>query len=186
MDNVVLKSATPLELMLDNPLNPQLAPPLASEPETTSTIEALTSNPLEPVEQTNIDGNFQARMDVNYQAHDVALATAKANGHAHEPINGLKLADHHQMEIDEGYEQPDKAKACCSLLNKFFLALAIVCFALFLCSIAFIVANSKLVSPMQRSLFGFVCLRLSRAICTLSIYKESFQGQILFVIRISE
>jgi len=135
MDNVVLTSATPLE-------------PSAPESEPTPTVEALTSNPLEPIDQTNVDGNVQAHFDVNYKPHDVALAEAKANGHCHEQSNGLKLAEHHQMEIDDGYEHPHKVKACCTLLNKFFLALAIVCFALFLCSIAFIVANTKLVSRL--------------------------------------
>lgn len=148
MDNVVLKSATPLDPMVDT----NDFQPTAPQPEsTTTTIEALTSNPLEPVDQTNVDGNVQAHLDVNYQAHDVALAAAKANGHGHEQVNGLKLGDHHQMEIDDGYEHPHKVKACCSLLNKFFLALAIVCFALFLCSIAFIVANTKLLNDRNGS-----------------------------------
>ena len=60
---------------------------------------------------------------------DVALAAAgaaKTNGH--EQTNGFKLGDHHQMEIDDGYEHPDKVKTCCSMLNKLFLALAIVLF----------------------------------------------------------
>lgn len=133
MDNVVLTSATQI--------NPDSGHPLTSEP-TSSTIAALVDTPLEPVvDQSNVDGNFQTHFDVNYQAHDVALATAKANGHTHEHSNGFKLGDHHQMEIDDGYEHPDKIKSCCSMLNKLFLALAIACFALFLCSIAFIIAN---------------------------------------------
>ena len=140
MDNVVLKSATHINPDTGIPLNSQIDLPLSvSETETTSTIAALVNNPLEPVEQTNVDGNFQTHMDVTYQAHDVALATAKANGH--EQTNGFKLGEHHQMEIDDGYEHPDKVHSCCLMLNKLFLALAIVCFALFLCSIAFIVAN---------------------------------------------
>ena len=195
MDNVVLTSATQISPITGNPLNPQPVPPLASEPETTTTVEALLSNPLEPVGQTDVDGNFQARMDVNYQAHDVALATAKANGH--EQSNGFKLGDHHQMEIDDGYEHPDKVKSCCSLLNKLFLALAIVCFALFLCSIAFIVANLEGVSPLKILLL-FVCLRSMRdrsryvlkgfmsSQAIIDVYlvnkEKPFQGQTYFVI----
>jgi hypothetical protein len=151
MNNVVLTSASQIGPNSGNPLNPQPVPPLASEPVTTSTIEALVSTPLEPVEQSNVDGNVQAHVDLNYQPHDVALATAKANGH---PLtNGLTLGEHHKMEIDDGYEHPDKAKSCCSMLNKLFLALAIVCFALFLCSIAFIVANLEGVSLLTILLF---------------------------------
>lgn len=131
MDNVILTSATQINPDSGEPLNSEALPG----------IEALVATPLEPVGESNLDGNFQTRLDVNYQAHDVALATAKVNGHTHEPSNGFKLGDHHQMEIDDGYEHPDKIKSCCSMLNKLFLALAIVCFALFLCSIAFIVAN---------------------------------------------
>ena len=131
MDNVVLTSATQI--------NPDSGHPLSSEP--TPTITALVTTPLEPVGENHVDGNFHTQFDVNYQAHDVALAAAKANGHTHEQSNGFKLADDHQMEIDDGYEHPDKVKSCCSMLNKLFLALAIACFALFLCSIAFIVAN---------------------------------------------
>jgi hypothetical protein len=124
----------------------------ASNPlESSTTIDAFVENPLEPTEENHVDGNFQARMDVNYQAHDVALATAatatKPNGH--EQTNGFKLGDHHQMEIDDGYEHPDKPTPCCSMLNKLFLALAIVCFALFLCSIAFIIANIDGVSQIK-------------------------------------
>ncbi len=152
MDNVVLTSASQISPDSDNPFHHQSVSPLASEPLPTSTIESFVETPLEPVEQTDVDGNFQARMDVNYQAHDVALATAaatatKANGH--EQTNGFKLGEHHQMEIDDGYEHPDKVKSCCSMLNKLFLALAIVCFALFLCSIAFIVANLEGVSLLK-------------------------------------
>ncbi|CAF0737531.1 unnamed protein product [Adineta steineri] len=139
MDNVVLTSASQISPNSGNPLSSQSVPPVASD---STTIEALLGNPLEPpstVDETKVDGNFQTHLDVNYQAHDVALATAKANGH--EQTNGLKLGAPHQMEIDDGYDHLDKTKSCCSMLNKLFLALAIVCFALFLCSIAFIVAN---------------------------------------------
>jgi hypothetical protein len=145
MDNVVLTSASQISPNSGNPLNSLTVP---SE---SSTIESLVENPLEPVGQTNVDGNFQAHMDVNYQAHDVALAAAKTNGH--EQTNGFKLGEHHQMEIDDGYEHPTKVKTCCSMLNKLFLALAIVCFALFLCSIAFIVANLEGVSLLKTLLF---------------------------------
>jgi hypothetical protein len=154
MDNVVLTSASQISPNSGNPLNPQPILPLVSEPlAITSTIESLIGNPLEPVEQTNVDGNFQGHIDVNYQAHDVALAAATAKTNGHEQTNGFKLGEHHQMEIDDGYEHPDKVNSCCSMLNKLFLALAIVCFALFLCSIAFIVANLEGVSLLKTLLF---------------------------------
>src|SRR5690242_19845900 len=111
MDNVVLTSASQISPNAGVPLNSQ-----SSEPPTTPppTVESSVENPLEPVEQTEVDGNFQAHMDVNYQAHDVALAAAKANGH--EQTNGFKLGEHHQMEIDDGYEHhPDKVNSCCSM-----------------------------------------------------------------------
>ncbi|CAF1571914.1 unnamed protein product [Adineta ricciae] len=145
MDNVVLKSATHISPDGGSPLNAQ---PVASD---NSTIDALVSVPLEPVDQTNVDGNFQARMDVNYQAHDVALAAAKANGH--EQTNNLKLGKPHEMQIDDGFEHPDKAKPYSSV-NKLFLALAIVCFALFLCSLAFIFTNHGGSDRKQQQLRG--------------------------------
>jgi hypothetical protein len=138
MDNVVLTSASQISPNSGDMLSSQSVP---LEP----TVETLVvGNPLEPVDETKVDGNFQGSMSVNYQAHDVALAATKANGHEH--TNGFKLNKDHEMEIDDGYEHPDKVKSCCSMLNKLFLALAIVCFALFLCSIAFIVANLEGVS----------------------------------------
>lgn len=140
MDNVVLTSATHIS-------------PSGGEP-MPAAIDALVATPLEP---TEVDGNFQAHMDVNYQAHDVALATAEKS-HPAPVANGLKLAENHRMEIDDGFDDhhPDKVQSCCSMLNKLFLALAIVCFALFLCSIAFIVATRDQVSALEktdRSLF---------------------------------
>ena len=150
MDNVVLTSASQISPSAGHPLNPDGLPPLASEPVSNATLEALVATPLEPLGENHIDGNFQAHMDVNYQAHDVALASAPAKANGHEQTNGLTLGEHHKMEIDDGYDHPDKAKSCCSMLNKLFLALAIVCFALFLCSIAFIVANLEEVSTRKR------------------------------------
>ena len=148
MDNVVLTSTSQISPNSGVPLNSQ-----SSEPPTTPPpiVESFVENSLELVEQTDVDGNFQTHMDINYQAHDVALAAAKANGHAQ--TNGFKLGEHHQMEIDDGYEHPDKTNSCCSMLNKLFLALAIVCFALFLCSIAFIIANLDGVSLLKTLLF---------------------------------
>ncbi|CAF4344895.1 unnamed protein product [Rotaria sp. Silwood2] len=139
MDNVVLTSASQISPKSGSPLNSQSIPPITVESVTTTAIESHVECSLESVEQTNVDGNLQARMDVNYQAHDVALATAKTNGH--EQTNGVKLEKHHKMDIDDGYEHPDKMNSCCIMLNRLFLAFAIVCFALFLCAIAFIVAN---------------------------------------------
>jgi hypothetical protein len=48
-------------------------------------------------------------MDVNYEAYDVALAAAATKANGHEQTNGFKLEDHHQMEIDDGYEHADKS-----------------------------------------------------------------------------
>jgi hypothetical protein len=162
MDNIGATFSSQTSPNTGNPLNPQPIPPLASEPATTSTIEALVSTPLEPVlttippvGQTNVDGNVQAHMDVNYQPHDVALASVKTSGH--QPNTGLKASEHHKMDMDDGDEHPDKSQSCCSMLNKLFLALAIVCFALFICSIAYIVANLEGVSPLTISI---VCLMI--------------------------
>jgi hypothetical protein len=148
MDNIALASSSQTSPNTGNPLNPLPIPPLASVPATTSTIESIVSSPLEPVltteestGQTNVDGNVQAHMDVNYQAHDVALEAAKTNGQQQQQNKGFKSSEHQKIDIDDHDEHPDKAKSCCSMLNKLFLALAIVCFALFLCSIAYIIAN---------------------------------------------
>jgi len=160
MDNIALTSSSQTSPNTGNPLNPQPIPPLASEPATTSTIESIVSSPLEPVlttvdsiGQTNIDGNVQAHMDVNYQPHDVALASVKTNGH--QQNKGFTSSEHQKIDIDDNDEHPDKSKSCCSMLNKLFLTLAIVCFALFLCSIAYIIANLEGVSPLKISI---VCL----------------------------
>ena len=128
MDNEVLTSDT---LDLANPLEPP-----------SPTVDAVVEIPVEPVQQDQVDVNLQAN-------DDVALPEEiKANGYEH--TNGFKLGDnHHRMEIDDGYETSEKVKPCCSMLNKLFLTLAIVCFALFLCSIAFIVANIDGVSQMK-------------------------------------
>jgi hypothetical protein len=163
MDNLASTFSSQTSPNMGNPLNPQPIPPLASEPATISTIEALVSTPLEPVfttvepvGQSNVDGNVQAHMDVNYQAHDVALASVgKTTGE--QPKHGFTSTEHHKMDIDDSDEHPDKSKSCCSNLNKLFLALAIVCFALFLCSIAYIIANLEGVSPLKISI---VCLMI--------------------------
>ena len=162
MDNIAATFVSQTSPNTGIPLNPQPVPPLASEPITTSTIESLVSSPLEPLGQTNVDGNIQAHMDVNYQAHDVALASVKTNGL--QPPNGLTAAtiEHHKMDMDHDDEHPDKAKPCCSMLNKLFLALAIVAFALFLCCIAFIVTHLREVSPLKNiyCLFDDCSIRL--------------------------
>ncbi|CAF4253956.1 unnamed protein product [Rotaria sp. Silwood2] len=148
MDNIISTSPSQISRNKGNPLNPQPIPPLASEPETTSTIEAIVSTPFEPtsttiesIEQTNIDGNVQAHIDVKYEAHDVALESVKTNGHQEK--NGFKSSEYHKIDIDDTDQHSYKSKSCCSMLNKFFLALAIVCFILFLCSIAYILCNHK-------------------------------------------
>ncbi len=149
MDNIALTSSSQTSPNTGNPLNPQPIPPLASEPATTSTIESIVSSPLEPVStpigQINTDGNVQAHMDVNYQT----------NGH--QQNKGFTSSEHQKIDIDDNDEHPDKSKSCCSMLNKLFLALAIVCFALFLCSIAYIIANLEGVSPLKISI---VCLMI--------------------------
>jgi hypothetical protein len=162
MDNIALTSSSQTSPNTGNPLNPLPIPPLASEPPSTSTIESIVSSPLEPVlttvepiGQTNTDGNVQAHMDVNYEAHDVALVSAKTNGH--QLNKNLKGSEDQKIDIDDNDEHPDKSKPCCSMLNKLFLALAIVCFALFVCSIAYIVANLEGVSLLKISI---VCLMI--------------------------
>ncbi|UJR30172.1 hypothetical protein I4U23_017712 [Adineta vaga] len=133
-----------------NPLNPLPIPPLTVEPPSTTTVEAIVSTPLEPVftatepvGQTNIDGNVQAHFDVNYQAHDVALAAAAATTkpNEHQSKTGFQKTEHHKLDMDDNDDHLDKSKLRFSMLNKLFLILAIVCFALFLCSLAFIIAN---------------------------------------------
>lgn len=133
-----------------NPLNPEPIPPLAAEPESTATVEALVSTPLEPVlsttnetnSPTQTDGNVQAHVDVTYQAHDVALASTKTN--SPQPKQGLKTIESKKIPFDvESNGHPEKAKSCCALLNKLSLAFALVCFALLLCSILYIILNQK-------------------------------------------
>lgn len=153
MQNVVLTSATQISPKAGSPLSSQHVPPVTEESATTLTIESPNvENPPESVEQTDVDGNFQAKLDLNYQAHDVALATAKANGH--EQTNGLKVSQHHQMNMDDGDEHPDKAKSPCSTINTLFLAVAIVCFALFLCCAALILFNQG-VSLLKTNFYLF-------------------------------
>ena len=150
MDNIALTSSSQPSPNTGNPLNPLPIPPLASELPTTSTIESIVATPLEPVatvEQSNVDGNVQAHFDVNYQAHDVALASVQTN--SPQPSKGLKSSGHEKIDMDDHDEHPDKIQPCCCMLNKLFLALAIVCFALFLCSIAYIIANLEGVSPLK-------------------------------------
>ena len=166
MDNTIMTSSSQMSPNLGNPLNPRPIPPPAPEAAaSTATIESIVSTPLEPdsmsnvdlVGQTNADGNVQGHLDVNYQPHDVALATAKANGH---PTNtGFTVTEKQQhVIIDDADEHPEKSPSCCSMLNKLFLALAAVCFALFLCSMAYIVANFERVSPLK--LLSLVCLMI--------------------------
>ncbi|CAF3558216.1 unnamed protein product [Rotaria sp. Silwood1] len=148
MDNIVSTSPSQIIINTGNPLNPQPIPPLASEPETTSTIEAIVSTPLEPIstpiesiEQTNIDGNVQAHIDVKYEAHDIALESVKKNGHQQK--NGFTSSEHHKIDIDDNDQHPYKSKKHCSMLNKLVLVLAIICFTLFLLSIAYILYNRQ-------------------------------------------
>jgi hypothetical protein len=147
MDNILLTSSSQISPNMGNPLNPQ---PL--EPASTSTIESVVSSPLEPI---NTDGSLQTHIDVNYQPHDVALASVKTTGL--QQNNGFTVKEHHKMDMDDDdSEHPDKSKSCCSMLNKLFLALAIVSFALLLCAIAYI-ANLERVSPLKISI---VCLMI--------------------------
>lgn len=158
MDNMGATLTSETSPNVGNPLNPQpIAPP------TTDTIENIVSTPLEPgqtvmepVGPSTVDGNVQAHFDVNYQAHDVALAAAKATEHG-DKSSFQAAPDHHKLDIDDGDDQLEKSKSCCSMLNKLFLALAIVSFALFVCSIAYIIANLGQVSPLTIS---FVCLMI--------------------------
>lgn len=159
MDNVVLTSACQISPESGVPLNIQLNPPTATtEPEATPepiTEPSCVENPTESapsVEQTEVDGNFQARMDINYQAHDVALASAKTNGHEPEHTNGFKSEPPHQkLDMDDGSDHPDKVKPWWSMLNKLFLVMAIVCFALFLGAMALFISDR--VSLLKTFLF---------------------------------
>ena len=158
MDNFG-STATPPQLIphTGNPLNPEPIPPLAAEPESTATIEALVSTPLEPVltatiemnEPTEVDGNVQAHVDVNYQAHDVALAGATKTNSPSQSKQDLKSSESKKIPFDiESEGHPEKSKSCCALLNKLSLAAALVCFALLLCSILYIILNRTRVSPI--------------------------------------
>lgn len=141
MDNLG-STVTPLQIIphTGNPLNPEPIPPLAAEPESTATIEALVQIPIETNEPTQTDGNVQAHFDVNYQAHDVALATTKTN--SPQSKQNLKSTEQTKIPFDvESEGHPEKAKSCCGLLNKLSLASALVCFALLLCSILYIILN---------------------------------------------
>ncbi|CAF3855183.1 unnamed protein product [Rotaria magnacalcarata] len=149
MENVVLTSATHISPKSGSPLCSQFVPIVTDEAVTTLTIESSVENPSESVEQTETDGNFQAKMDINYQAHDVALAAAATGkSNEHEQTNGLKLNQHHKVDIDETDQHPDKVKSPCSMVNALLLVLAIVCFAIFLCAIA-IILTSKPVSLLK-------------------------------------
>ncbi|CAF4128516.1 unnamed protein product [Rotaria magnacalcarata] len=142
MENVVLTSATHISPKSGSPLCSQFVPIVTDEAVTTLTIESSVENPSESVEQTETDGNFQAKMDINYQAHDVALAAAATGkSNEHEQTNGLKLNQHHKVDIDETDQHPDKVKSPCSMVNALLLVLAIVCFAIFLCAIAIILTS---------------------------------------------
>ncbi|CAM2706098.1 unnamed protein product [Rotaria socialis] len=142
MENVVLTSATHISPKSGSPLCSQFVPIVTDEAVTTLTLESNIENPTESVEQTETDGNFQAKMDINYQAHDVALAAAATGkSNEHEQTNGLKLNQHHKVDIDETDQHPDKVKSPCSLVNALLLVLAIVCFAIFLCVIAIILGS---------------------------------------------
>lgn len=161
MDNITLTSSPQTSLNTGNPLNPLPIPPLASEQPSTSTIEAIVSTPLEPIltptaeptGQTSTDGNVQAHVDVNYQAHDVALASVKSNGQQ-SPSKGFTSSSkkHEKLDLDDHEIVPDKPHSFCSMLNKLNLALAIICFALFLCSIGYILANLEGVSSHSKYL----------------------------------
>lgn len=153
MDNLGSTTSSEIVTHTGNPLNPEPIPPLAAEPESTATIEALVSTPLEPVlstanemtSPTQTDGNVQAHFDVDYQAHDVALAATKTN--SPQQKQGLKSTEQKKIPFDiESNGHPEKAKSCCALLNKLSLALALVCFALLLCSILYIILNQTGVS----------------------------------------
>jgi hypothetical protein len=163
MDNVVLTATSQISPTSGHPLNSEPMVSFDGDLAMTPADEPLMAPPFESVDASDVDGNCQAHIDVNYQAHDVALADVtstkdKVNVNQ-QPNNGFALGEHHKMEIDDAYEHPNKVKSCCSMLNRLFLASAIACFALFLCSIAFIVANIDGVSSIERRLRAIGCAR---------------------------
>lgn len=160
MDNVTSTSLAQTNQNTDNPINAEATTsPLTSEPATTSTSESVLPNSSEPiptvneyVEQTNVDGNVEAHVDFKYEAHDVALESAKTNGH--QQINGFKASENHKIDIDDCDQHPEKSEPCYSMLNKLFLALAIVCFLLLLVSIGYII-NHESNGPFGRGFFSY-------------------------------
>lgn len=126
MDNPAAISPTSqTSLNTGNPLNPQPISPLASESATTSTVEAIVSTPLEPVDL----------------GQDTAVTSSKTNLNPSAGDTSTNGSNFHKMQMDDGDGHPEKPKSACAMLNKLFLVAAIVCFALFLASIAYIVAN---------------------------------------------
>lgn len=157
MNNVVLTSSSQISPSGGPQLDEVQANPVAMEEITTINVETNPPAPTETTEETNaVDGNVQAHLDFNYQAHDVALAAAT---HGSEKTNDLKSNENHKLDLGDGYDHPEKVKPCCPMLNKFFLALAIVCFALFICSIAVFISNLGWVSSVEEKIIRIeLCL----------------------------
>ena len=163
MDNITSTSVSQISPNTDSPLNTQSFPPLISDPTAISTNEPiiLSSSECEPTtvadaEEINTNENVQVVHDnIKSDSHDVVLTSVKTNGH--QQNNVLTTIEHHKMNIEENDEHIQKSKSYCSMLNKLFLTLAIVCFILFLCSIWYILNNSERVSPYKMSI---VCLMI--------------------------
>ena len=123
MENTLFTSSSQLSPNMGNPLNPRPIPPLASAPPTTTTIETIVSTPLEPVE-----------------------LSAASNKPTDKP---LVVNEAQKLQIYDDGDEIVKPKSCCSMLNKGILALALICFALFLCSLAYIISNVPGVSARR-------------------------------------
>lgn len=157
MDNIISTSLSQTSLHTDNPLNSELVSTLTAETAATSPIESTVSNPSEPVativesgEQTNIDVNVQPNIDVKVETDDVTLESIKDKDR--QQNNNLATSEHHKIDMHDSDQHPDKSKSPCSMLNKSFLVLAIVCFALFFSSIIFFFTTREKVSPLKISI----------------------------------
>ncbi|CAF0973716.1 unnamed protein product [Didymodactylos carnosus] len=154
-NGVVLMSANMLpesnDFNLQSCGNPRPISPNHSSSPTHSTIDNLLSQPLVPVpgqeNQSVIDGTVEAHIDLVYKN---TIPPTYTNGDVHELkitskdiLNGHKNL--HSMDVVEKYHDEnnhnEKSHSSCTRLNKLCLFLAILCFALFLGALTFIIAH---------------------------------------------
>ncbi|CAF3478874.1 unnamed protein product [Rotaria socialis] len=148
MNNIFSTSTSETSPDTDSqPLDHQSLQPLASEPASiVETINSISSEPvstsIDLVEQVNIDGNVQAHIDVKYEAHDVALTSAKSVND-HQQNNGFKACEHHKIDLTDSDQHSEKSKPSCVMLNKLKCFLAFIVFILLFCSIICIIFYLK-------------------------------------------